>query len=784
EVERIDSLVRENRMLPLHDTSAAQSLVRERMARLAEDAARLGERGEGPRRYALGVGELALGSYQGAVDHLTAAWAAGHRSGDVAGALGEAMARLFLQRREAAARVRNPDHRDQVLEELDLELRRPAIARLEQGRGEAVDARLVREALVALLEGRHDDALRLARDSERRFPWRYEALMLQAEIVLERGLRAEEAGELELAAADHVIAGEVLARALEIGRSDPLVYEAEARRLARRIAVRGDMEATGQDAQLERALELADAARTAAPWRAEPWNLLARLRWLRADALLRSGNDPVEELELALEHALRAVELAPTDVEAIVNRSMIHRARATFEAQSGRDPRPWLEQSARASREALAVDPDSASAFANLGIARYLAAEHELALGLEPEPALEEAATALAESLRVRPSFAVYNNLGLIHWQWASAVVQRGGDPSSHLDRASECYAAAMALNSSHPHPPSNLGLVLLELADLAAERGDDPEPWVERAVAALEASVERAPGFMEALNNLGNAHKARGEVRLARGEDPTASLGRAVEEYQRAIAANPRPAFLYSNLGFAHVLQAEYRLLTGADPAAPLASAREAFSAALERDPKLAVAHHNVSHAWLVEARRQMVSGGDPMAAVERARRAAARSVAQNAGLFSLRLGQAAVEIEAARWLVARGRDPGRELAAGGAALTTAASLNPASPVADRMAADLAGLRATWLLSTNGDPAAELRAGLELIARASESGGEQAETLLVEARLAALSARTGSEAAGPEPVRRAHAALDRAIQLNPLLERRCAEIRRQLPPS
>jgi len=92
----------------------------------------------------------------------------------------------------------------------------------------------------------------------------YEAFQLEGDILVARSVRRRNAADHEGALADLDLAGKAYARGLAVARSDAWLYEAEAARLIRLIA----LDPTGSDAELVgRAVEMIAAAETARPRR-------------------------------------------------------------------------------------------------------------------------------------------------------------------------------------------------------------------------------------------------------------------------------------------------------------------------------------------------------------------------------------------------------------------------------------------------------------------------------------------------------------------------------------
>lgn len=783
ELERIEGVLRHVHMLPLHDVAPTEEMIRRRMATIEESILEMGNVGVGPGAYALGAGHLFLGEPENARDRLQTAWDSGYRSPELAGALGHALGEMYLEAADAAERIRNSELRAARKQELDETLRQPALDFLGRGHVVSEEAELHHGAMLALLEGRFEDALEEARSSYERHPWRYESMRLEAEILVSRGKDLEEHGQIEASRADYLAAGEVYSRALEIGRSDADLYRGEAARLVRLFNLEQENGTLREDLFAE-ALETTDAADIARPGDPRPANLRSKLYWMRGDFELHHGRNPTASLEEAARLAERAAELAPEDPQAPINLGMIYRLAGTYARRQGKDPRPLFGSAIAACERAITIDPDSVVAWLNLGTAEYLVAEYELASGLDPIGSLEKAAEAYGESIRVRPTFAAHSNSGLVHWQRAEYQQSHGQDPADSLDAAANCFARAIELNPSQASVFSNRGLILLERAELEAERGGDPTPWLKRSLAVLERAVDLMPDLAAAHNNLGNAHKTQAVVEMNSGNDPRPSLERAVTAYGRAIELDPNLAYQYSNLGYAWELRAEFEILVDGDPFPALREARAQLRHSLTLDPTMAFAHHNLALCSHTEARYLVDHDRDPTAILERGRREARAAVAGNHELWDLQLMEGQLNLISVEWAMEHGGPVEFFLTDAGRRLAAAEELNPTAPGIYLQRAREAILRAHWQRSHDVDPTEALSTGLFATDRGLAIDPTDADFFLIRGRLYLLEARTAEEASSRhEAVERAVVALETAENFNPLYEKTCrpliAEARR-----
>jgi hypothetical protein len=323
EIEQIDGLLRRARMMPLHDTGAAEAAARRRLAEIETSLLEYGPLARGPAYFALGFGHLLLREPKVAEDWLQAAVDSGFVRPEVESALGIAQAMQIL----AASPPGGPDATRDAAGIAE------ARRHLERRGPETGDRDLFQNALGLFLAGRLDEALAQARTSSIRVPWLYEGLQLEGDILVARSAEHEARGELDAAAADLVQADDAYARGFAIARSDAWLYEADAACLLRLIEL-WSPDDPRSDSLFDRVIAAADSARIARPGRVEPLVLAGRVHLLRAERAELDGADPEAELFAARQLAGAAAELDPESVEIA---DLVHRLDSRHSESGGPD---------------------------------------------------------------------------------------------------------------------------------------------------------------------------------------------------------------------------------------------------------------------------------------------------------------------------------------------------------------------------------------------------------------------------------------------------------------
>ncbi len=533
EAERIEALLRYARLHPVHDLSPELQAVQDRIRAMEAEVARAGGRALGPGSYALGRAYLALGDAERASTFLDRAWDAGYRAQDAAYARGRALGQRYAAALRKARLIVDPQLRNFRLKELENTLRTPAMELLRQGRGSLLEPTSFQEGLLALYDGRHAEALAMARDAARRAPWFYEALILEAEVHLEQARRAV---NLEAQLVHLQQAGQVLGSASRVAPSDDKLWDLLSRRWWDEITL---LRSAGRDSR---------TAYEALVQACEPWRQIlptdagpdARLAWGTLErARVAAPNQRASLVQQAVDQAQRVYHRHPRNEEALAVLASSLVTQAYTELQEGRDPRPILDR----------------------------------ALGMLPRDALGGDSSAYA----LFPTFAE------AMWARIEYEKSRGLDPTATAQGAAQSIRSLVERFPTVPDFEGFLGGILVELADHQSNHGEDPAKVTQEARQHLERAMTLAPHRFEFPYSLGNAHLALAQYRLMMGQPLTADLDAAETAYQKSLNLNRTNTGPRYGLGEVGLLRSQALRRAGLNPMAALAKAEEVMA-----DPKV----------------------------------------------------------------------------------------------------------------------------------------------------------------------------------------------------
>jgi serine/threonine-protein kinase len=397
--------------------------------------------------------------------------------------------------------------------------------------------------------------------------------------------------------------------------------------------------------------------------------------------------------------------------------------------------------------------------------------------------AFNRAVSACDRSLSIDPTRAsVHERLSHLYWRWSDLVNDRGGDPVPFLDQSIAAADRAIELDPESVAAYSTRGGALTVTALHELRRGDDPRATLEQAIASFEAAIAIDPGAVLAHDDLGYAWERLARYEMGIGIDPLPSLERAVTAFERAIELNPAYANAYNNSGIALWRGAVYEMRTGADPSGTLEEAVRAFDAAIERNPDYAYAFANRGLAGRYQANSTLANGKDPSVFLDRARADLRHALSLNPQIFWAYPELTAVELAAARWALQTGQSPRAYLEAASTTAEQALVANPRNAVAYQSAAEVFRWRAEWRLDQGRSVGAELVEGRRLIEEALARNPGLALAMVTQSALKIIQAEAERDPRSRAALAaEASTSLERAVEINPLLERETEELRERI---
>jgi len=547
-VKEMDLFLRAAYELPLHDVERERDVVRGRLRDIEERMVLAGKVGEGPGHYAIGRGHLALGDPDAAQKHLEIAMAAGYATPDVEYALGRAFGELYNRALAETKRIANEEERKKKVAELEKALRDPALLHLRAATGARLESPLYAEGLVALYEGKNEEAIAKARAAFEKAPWMYEPKKLEADALFAEGskYRHDAAFDYEKMKKYFDPAAEAYKVAGDMGSSDPEVYRAEC--------------------ELWEKMALAESSRGGQPWTA---------------------------LDTANGACSRAIQSSPRDARALVQRALalVARSDAFSRNDEGDASTAAIKDSLDAADAALRADPTNV--MAQYAHAAALQDRARLALGRGEAAPIEDAIREYRQVLERDPQFTwAHHELGEAFMHEAALERRRGGDMVNALEKARQEFDRAAEQDPNFSLPIFNSIDVLIRIVESRVLAGKNADEHVKNLIEALQRIDKRKTldpwrtVFWKAYAYRTIAHH---EFYLDR--DPSSAVQSATEPIREYAGESPRDVFFLGEIARCHWILAMYELRRDHDASAQIDAARKAARAVVTLRGSMTVA-------------------------------------------------------------------------------------------------------------------------------------------------------------------------------------------------
>ncbi|MFY9226055.1 MAG: protein kinase [Blastocatellia bacterium] len=568
EIKEIENIMLFGNVLPLHNLSREKDLVKQKIKDINKQMSKLGTLAEGPGNYALGQGYLALGDYSKAREHLEIALANGYDSPEINYSLGQTFGALYQEALIETERITNEELRKAREEQIEKELRSPALLYLRKSKGSNRFSPAYAEGLVAFYEKNYMDALEKSQKAFTEIPSLYEAKKLEGDIYVKLGDSNQEIGKYQEAKEDYKKAGEAYKVAITIGESAGNVYEGECHRYSRimEVAIINSEKDLYQTAYTE-AISACDKALIANPESATAYRKKSRVFWRRGEEIISTNQDPTEYLDKAIEMGQKAIFYNDKDIYA----------------------------------------------YNNLGNAYLQKSIYRQKIDLDPEESLNLAAENYLKAIELNPNFAfAYNGLGLVYWRRGDYLIEKNKDGLSFLNKAIESYQKSIALSPNFP-AYNNIGLAAWAKGNYEIEHKIDPIKSYDFSIENLQIAIKLNPKYSISYDFLGLVYTTKANVLMNNGLDPTTLFDLAIEHGRKAIEMNPDAAEDYYNLGVTYNKKAFYYLMQERNLEKLLQEARKLLQIAYKIDPNGEDILLEQSYLELLAARWQIIQNQDP---------------------------------------------------------------------------------------------------------------------------------------------------------------------------
>lgn len=559
-VQDLEWVARTAYLLPLHDTSYEQKLVRDRMTEIQQELQ--GHSDIGPRleAYARGRGLLALHDFGGAQTELARAERLGHVDLELDYALGRALGELYSQALDDARKSGDKSFFEQRKAELDAELLRPALRYLQRSRALRSVSSLYVEGLIAYFQQDFDLALTRAEQAQKLAPWLYEAVKLGGDVLLERARAERDRGDHDRAAQHFAESVARYKQAAEIGRSDHSVHEALAE---------------------------------------------AYIRWEELD--FYRGKNPEPYLQEALRAADKALVAAPKASHGHTKKAFAYDFMAQYTQRTGNLNRLLeLRNIQRTEGEsAIQMHPDDPYAHEITGIAKFRTSE----ISPNSRHFLKDSYKHFETSITAKKRFPwAYNDYAIALLAESKLQQQSNQSPIETIQRAVALAEKALTIDPGYIYAMNTITAASLRASTWLIEHGQDPSVWIQKGIQAASQVLAINKNFPLAHGNIGTILMNKSFYELLAGINLSGSKAACISSFRQMINISGSSADVQSYIAILHHFEALQILQNKNNPSATIdegLKAIESCTNTINKDPYCIDAQARLlsaKSAWLIE--------------------------------------------------------------------------------------------------------------------------------------------------------------------------------------
>lgn len=393
--------------------------------------------------------------------------------------------------------------------------------------------------------------------------------------------------------------------------------------------------------------------------------------------------------------------------------------------------------------------------------------------GTELENAVAEAAPVVQEVVKRSPESAVAHYLEASLWRTQAQAADNAKRPAiPAIDAAIQGYGEALRIDPKFAWARNELCATLMIRGRGEARRAVDPLPTWKEATAHCEQVLREEPNFLLPWLELLAIHQSTGEYLLTLGQSPEASIraGRdAVESLRKLTPTNVR--LVLSSSRFA-ILEAAYAIDAHLDPEPALAQLEAIAKEGEGKAPAKTINWIRAEKAFL-DAYRLSSRALDPSVEVAAAKEFIRPFIETQPNILSFRLKSVDTDIIGMQWALHEGKLDPRRIDPAFEILAPALSQNFSEPALYVDVATLHELSAAVQLEHGEDPRETIEKGLEAAGKALAIHARWAGAFRVQGQLLRLRAKQSKdEQKKSGDAKQAVAALEKAVELNPLFER------------
>lgn len=608
EAKQMEGFLRYTYALPLHDTNREKKVVRAQMKDIEDEMNRMGSLSYGPGHYAMGYGYMALHEYEQAHDHLQKAWNAGYQGVEVRYALGLVMGELYKKALADIERIENKQILGDRKKEVEKKYLTPALFYLKTCTGNQTESPIYVEGLIAYYEKFYDDALNKSQQAFEQSPWLYDAKKLEGDIYTVYADNNLEKGNYEGAIKGYEEARKAYLIAMEMGRSDSMVYFGEGNRWLSIMKLENSR-GNSPEKEFEATLSAFNKALLVDPLNSLSYINVGVAYHEFGKYEMNHGIDPRPSLDHSIENFQKSIQLNSNNYKAYGSLGVNYNFRAEYEMDHGIDPRPSLDHAIENFQKSIKLNPNNYKTYGNFSINYNLKAEYEMNHGMDPRPSLDHAIENFQKSIQLNPNdSAEYCGIAYQYYKKGKYEAACSINPDVSLNIAIENYNKAFKLDPSSVFTSGNIGAVYWVSGLYLLTKGVDPIPVLLKARQAFQKALQINPNFFVGYAQLSELEIVVARWSISQGRYPRVSFEIIESALKKSLTLNAQNAYVYKVMADFYLCQAEWKYKKGQQLEQEIQQGLELAEKSISINPEMAEAIAIKSALYMLQAKTTQI--------------------------------------------------------------------------------------------------------------------------------------------------------------------------------
>lgn len=282
---------------------------------------------------------------------------------------------------------------------------------------------------------------------------------------------------------------------------------------------------------------------------------------LKAETLLKSGQNPELACEQALAFAEKNLDMNGGDASVYNTMGMVHFLRARYVGSQGGNPRESFQDAIAILEKGLERQSRFTALHSNLGLAHLYLFQTAADISPQAMDHYHHGVLHLEKARQLMPSWMpTLINLGAAHWILGEAQFFAGEDPRDAFCKAQEAFETILHWQPDHHMAHLNLGNTLQLFGEYLWEHRQPSAFYFQTALDHFEQAIQKNPRALEAHMGKGISFLNLAKEAWISGQLPDGFVHEALTAVDQALHLRPNWDMGLFNLAMIQMWQMRFQ--------------------------------------------------------------------------------------------------------------------------------------------------------------------------------------------------------------------------------